>query len=312
VSVAAATADGTATAGSDYDQGASAVAFPAGATTAALSVTVRGDRVWETDETFVVGLSAPANATLAETQGVGTVLDDDPEGLSIADLDVTEPVSGTRSATFTVTLAPTSASPVTVGYATSAGTATAASDYDDVSGTLTFAPGVSTQSLGVTIRADALKEPVETFRVDLSGPTGAAIAYSQATGRIHDPGPGSFFTLTPCRALDTRGPSGDYGGPALAAGQSRAFTLAGRCGIPASAMAVAVNLTVTQPSAPGNLSIGRADQAAPATPTLSYAAGDTRANNAIVRLSPAGALVIRCSQASGTVHAILDVNGYFE
>jgi hypothetical protein len=103
------------------------------------------------------------------------------------------------------------------------------------SGTLTFDPGASTQPLSVTIRADALAEGVETFRVDLSGPTGAAIAYGQATGRIHDPG--NLFTLAPCRVLDTRDAAGQYGGPALVAGQSRAFTLAGRCGIPASARA---------------------------------------------------------------------------
>ncbi len=39
-----------------------------------------------------------------------------------------------------------------------------------------------------TVCADAVAEGVETFRVDLSGPSGAAIAYGQATGRIHDPG----------------------------------------------------------------------------------------------------------------------------
>jgi hypothetical protein len=243
---------------------------------------------------------------------VGTLLNDDPEGLSIDDLDVTEPVSGTRSATFTVTLSPISASPVTVGYATSADTATAGSDYDDASGTLTFAPGVSTQSVSVTIHAGELKEAVEAFRVDLSDPHCAAIAYGAATGRIHDAGPGSFFTLDPCRVLDTRGPAGDYGGPALAAGQSRTFTVAGRCGIPPSATAVAVNLTATQPSARGSFSLGRADQAVPLLPTLSYGAGGTRANNAVVRLSPDGALAIGCSQASGATHVILDVAGYFE
>ena len=216
MSVAAATADGTATAGSDYTPGAWTVVFPPGATAATLKVAVRGDRVWEADETFVVNLSAPVNATLADAQGVGTILNDDPQGLSIADVDVVEPVSGTRTAVFTVTLSPPSASPVTVGYATTALTATAGSDYDDTSGTLTFDPGVSTLPVNVTVRADALAEGVETFRVDLSGPSGAAIAYGQATGRIHDPG--NLFTVAPCRVLDTRDPAGDYGGPALGCG----------------------------------------------------------------------------------------------
>jgi hypothetical protein len=310
VSVAAATADGTATAGSDYDPGSQAVLFAPGVTVSPFTVAVRGDRVWEADETFFVDLSAPVNATLADAQGVGTIQSDDPAGLSIADLDVVEPASGTRSAVFTVTLSPVSASQVTVGYATVPLTATAGSDYDDVSGTLSFAPGVSTQPVNVTIHADALREPAETFRVSLSSPVGAAVAYAQATGRIHDPG--NYFSVTPCRVLDTRGPAGDYGGPALVAGQSRAFTLAGRCGIPASATAVAVNLTVTQPSAQGNLRLYPAGAALPNTSSLNYVSGQTRANNAIVGLGPAGALAIRCSQGAGTAHVVLDVTGYFE
>src|SRR4029079_6932087 len=61
----------------------------------------------------------------------------------------------------------------------------------------------------------------------------------------------SFFTVTPCRVADTRDPVGPYGGPALAAGVERAFVLASRCGIPLTAKAVSVNVTVTQPAAPG-------------------------------------------------------------
>jgi hypothetical protein len=310
VSLAAATADGTATADADFTPGAWTVVFPPGDMATTVNVALRGDRVWEADETFAVNLSAPANATLADGQGAGTILNDDPEGLSIAEVDTVEPRSGTRPAVFTVTLAPPSASPVTVGYATTALTASAGDDYDATSGLLTFDAGVSTQPVSVTIRADAPTEGVETFRVDLSGASGAAIAYGQATGRIHDPG--NLFTLPPCRVLDTRDPAGDYGGPPLAAGASRAFSLAGRCGIPSSATAVALNLTVTQPSAQGNLRLYPADQVPPPTSTLNYATGQTRANNAIVGLSPSGALAVRCNQASGTAHVVLDVTGYFE
>jgi hypothetical protein len=146
--------------------------------------------------------------------------------------------------------------------------------------------------------------------VDISSASGAAIAYGQATGRIHDPG--VFFSVTPCRVLDTRDPAGPYGGPALAAGQSRSFALAGRCGIPASARVVAVNLTVTGPTTVGNLRLYPAGQALPPTSTLNYAAGQTRANNAVAGLSAAGALAIRCTQSSGSAHVILDVAGYFE
>jgi hypothetical protein len=309
-SVTAATADGTATAGSDYVASAWTVVFFSGDTAQAVKVGVRGDRVWEPDETFAVGLSGAVNAVLADAQGAGTILDDDPGGLSIADVDVVEPVSGTKPAVFTVTLAPTSASPVTVDYTTTATGATAGVDYDETAGTLTFDPGVSTRALSVTVHADAAAEGVESFRVDLSGASGAAIAYGQASGRIHDPG--NFFTLAPCRVLDTRNSPGPYGGPALQAGQSRTFVLAGQCGLPASARAVAFNLTATGATAAGNLRLYPADQALPPTSTLNYSAGQTRANNAVVGLSASGAVAVRCSQASGTVHFILDVTGYFE
>jgi hypothetical protein len=73
-----------------------------------------------------------------------------------------------------------------------------------------------------------------------------------------------------------------------------------------------VNLTVTQPTAGGNLRLYPAGQAAPPTSTLNYAAGQTRANNAVVGLGSSGALAVRCSQVEGTTHAVLDVTGYFE
>jgi len=124
--------------------------------------------------------------------------------------------------------------------------------------------------------------------------------------------PADFFTLPPCRVLDTRNPTGAYGGPALAAGQSRTFALGGPCGIPASARAVSVNVTVTQPTAPGNIRLYRAGTALPPVSSLNYSAGQTRGNNALVRLSSTAGLAIHCAQASGSVHFILDVNGYFE
>jgi Beta-propeller repeat len=124
--------------------------------------------------------------------------------------------------------------------------------------------------------------------------------------------PAEFFTLPPCRVVDTRGAPGPYGGPALAAGGDRVFTVAGQCGVPASARAIAVNLTVTAPGATGNLRLYPAGSALPLVSSINYSTGQTRGNNAIVPLSPAGGLAVRCTQASGTTHLILDVSGYFE
>jgi Beta-propeller repeat len=126
------------------------------------------------------------------------------------------------------------------------------------------------------------------------------------------PTPLDFFTLSPCRLIDTRNAVGPYGGPALAAGADRTFTLAGQCGIPATARAVSVNITVTAPSATGNLRLYPAGTTLPGVSSINYAAGQTRGNNAIVSLNTGGAVTVRCAQASGTVDLIVDVNGYFE
>jgi len=121
-----------------------------------------------------------------------------------------------------------------------------------------------------------------------------------------------FNTLPPCRVADTRNPVGPYGGPPLAAGQDRTFVVAGQCAIPMNARAVAFNVTVTQPGALGHITLHPAGGAVPATSTLNYRAGQTRANNAVVQLGSGGALGVTCGQVTGTTHLILDVTGYFD
>lgn len=104
---------------------------------------------------------------------------------------------------------------------------------------------------------------------------------------------------------------GPVGGPALSAGSQRTFLIAGRCGIPPAAMAVSINVAVTQPSAPGNLRLYAAGTPVPVVSTINYGAGQTRTNNAIVALNGSGELAVWCAQASGTAHAVIDVSGYF-
>jgi hypothetical protein len=115
-----------------------------------------------------------------------------------------------------------------------------------------------------------------------------------------------FFTLTPCRRLDTRS------GSPLGCGTNNTFTLTGgSCGVPAGARAVAANVTVTQPSAQGNLNVFPAGASPPQTATVNYSAGATRGNNAIIPLSASGQVAVRCSP-SGSTHVIIDVDGYFQ
>ena len=123
----------------------------------------------------------------------------------------------------------------------------------------------------------------------------------------------AFHTVSPCRIVDTRDPFGPYGGPPLAGGSVRSFVLAGPCGVPSTAKSLAVNLTVTQASSGGHITAFPAGGSAPSSSTLNFSAGQTRANNAVLGLSPAGGVSVSTVLSSGgTVHLIVDVNGYFE
>ena len=128
-------------------------------------------------------------------------------------------------------------------------------------------------------------------------------------------GASRIYTVALCRVLDTRNTTGlDAASPALSAGETRTFTIGGRCFLPASAKALSVNQTVTGPTAPGELLLYRDDlPSAPLATSLMFRAGITRANNGILELAHDGTGTFKVfNNSSGTVHFILDVNGYFQ
>ncbi|GJF09185.1 hypothetical protein NGTWS1803_13980 [Mycolicibacterium cyprinidarum] len=188
VTVNYATSNGTATAGSDYVAGSGTISFAAGQTSKTVYVGVIGDTTLEPDETFVVTLSAPSGATLSRATATGTIRNDDlaPQlpTVSIADASRSEGGSGTSNLAFTLTLSKASATPVTVNYATSNGTATAGSDYVAGSGTVTFAAGETAKAVNVAVTGDTTVEPDETFVVTLSAPSAATVLRAAATGTI--------------------------------------------------------------------------------------------------------------------------------
>jgi len=161
---------------------------------------------------------------------------------------------------------------------------------------------------------------VTTFQAVLSTPfpvRSVIATATDSTGNTSEfsaciPVPASFYSVTPCRLIDTRGAPGPYGGPALAAGTARVFVLGGQCGIPPSAKAVAVNVVVTQSSGGGHLRVYPAGESVPPTATLNYSASQTRANNAVVTLGQSADTAVRCFQGLGTAHLVVDVTGYFE
>jgi ELWxxDGT repeat protein len=120
-------------------------------------------------------------------------------------------------------------------------------------------------------------------------------------------GPLDFYTLPLCRVSDTR--------PAtpLLTNQPRTFLVAGSCGIPAEARAVAVNITVVSPNGPGYLIAWPAGTQKPETANLTYIPGVARSSNSVVELGSGGQIDVQGQTFTdnGQVHFVLDVMGYF-
>jgi hypothetical protein len=166
--------------------GPASIVVPAGDTSAGVTVTAVDNALDEPDRTVEISIDGVTNGTEDGTQAVTLTLTDDDAapGLSVADVSLAEGASGTSVMTFTVSLGAASGNTVTVDYATSDDTATAGSDYTAASGTLTFAPGETEQTVDVTVAGDAIVELDEAFTVTLSAPSNATISDSEATGTI--------------------------------------------------------------------------------------------------------------------------------
>lgn len=185
VTVAYATSNGNAVAGSDYQATNGTLTFAPGETSKTITVQIIGDRLGESFENFFVNLSSPTNAVISGSEGIGTIIDDDPR-ISINDVTLKEGAANkTTTFTFTISLSAAATTNVTVNYATANGTATAGTDYVSKSGTVTFLPGEKSKQITVSVNGDKTKEANETFFVNLSSANGG-IADAQGLGTILD------------------------------------------------------------------------------------------------------------------------------
>ena len=186
VSFDIATANGTATAGTDYVASSlTGQTIAAGNSSATFTVVVAGDTLDEPNETFFANVSNVSGASVADAQGRGTIVNDDTQPtLSINDVSVNEGNSGSTPVTFTVSLSAASGQTVLVDYASANGTAIAGSDYTGVSGTLTFAPGFTARSATLMVAGDTTFEPDETLSLTLSNASNATIARAVGTGTV--------------------------------------------------------------------------------------------------------------------------------
>jgi predicted extracellular nuclease len=185
-SVAFATADGTATAGSDYVATSGTLTFAANQATATVNVTINGDTAPELNETFTLNLSAPTGATITDNQATGTIINDDGTPAQVAISDVTQAEGDAGTTTFTFTVTRTGGTEAfSVDYATQDGTATSGSDYAAANGTLSFAAGEISKTVAVTVNGDTAAEANETFSVRLTNPsTGAVLTDATGVGTI--------------------------------------------------------------------------------------------------------------------------------
>jgi hypothetical protein len=183
------TADDSATvAGGDYQQNSGTLTFAAGESAKQLTVLVNGDAAFEPNEQFFVNLSNASGATVADAQGVGTILNDDgTPSFSINDVTHNEGNAGTTAYVFNVNKTGTTAQAASVDFATQDGTATVAdNDYQPNSGTLNFAAGETTKQVTVLANGDTSPESNETFTVHLSNASGASIGDADGLGTIKD------------------------------------------------------------------------------------------------------------------------------
>ena len=202
VTVAYSTADGTATAGSDYTAANGTLTFTAGTRAQTIAVPVTDDSLDEDEENLTMTLQSPANATLTDARATGTITDNDDSGvvtpvvddpgLSIANAQAQEDAGHLH---FPVTLDSAGTDTVTVSYTTSDGsaatsaatrTATGGSDYTAANGMLTFTAGTLAQTIAVAVTNDSTAEEEEALTVTLQSPSGATLDDSSAIGIIVD------------------------------------------------------------------------------------------------------------------------------
>lgn len=194
------TANGSASASSDFWGKTGTMTFNAGEQVRYITVDLIDDATFEGTENLFLNITSATNASITDGQGEGTIVDDDPEPLptvSIGDASANEGKLNTKgknrgtpqltNMTFTVTLSAASSQTVTVNYSTADGTATlSGNDYQAANGSVTFNPGETSRTVTVTIVGDNDVEPDENFSVNLLSASGANIADASGTGTILD------------------------------------------------------------------------------------------------------------------------------
>ena len=290
VTVAYADAEtGTATSETDYAEITGAtLTFAPGQTEKTVDVTVTGDDLDESNETVVLRLSSPTNATftggVTTLDGTGTITDDDTATLSIDDVTVAEGAT----ATFTISLSTESATDVTVTATTAPGTATAPADYTHKTQALTIDAGDTSAEFTVSVAADTIGELDETFTVVLSR---ASTTISDDTGTGTITGSDTLITIANATAVE---------------GSDLSFTLT-RSGDLSAASSVTWTTGDDTANGASKATAGTDYTAVTQARTVSFSANDTRKTITVTSLADSlidGAETFRVNLASATGAAL--------
>jgi len=131
-------------------------------------------------------------------------------------------------------------------------------------------------------------------------------------------GPYQFYSITPCRLVDTRGSTGINGGPILSSETIRSFAIdvaPANCGIPSTAAAAALNFVIVSAQGGGHLTVWPRGLSMPVASTINFDPGEPAiANGAIVPLTTDSTANISVWLGTGgpQAHLVIDANGYFQ
>jgi hypothetical protein len=171
-------------------------------------------------------------------------------------------------------------------------------------------PSLTSTQISTILTSTAID--IEAAGLDRDSGFGILDAFSAVQAAVPVTTGLNFYTLPPCRIVDTRNPAGPLGGPSLTGGASRTFVVINQCSLPATASAIAVNVAETNAQGSGNLKVYPGGTSVPNASTINFSVGQSRSNNAVVPLGASGDISVFASIGSGLhVDFILDIVGYF-
>jgi hypothetical protein len=182
--------------------------------------------------------------------------------------------------------------------------------------TLPSAPVPLNSSTGIASTGNAFANAgtyaiTAAYSGDANNQGSASAAVGQQVNSVAPQPSLGFVPLKPCRIADTRNATGPFGGPAIAGGQTRNFAIPqSACGIPSTAAAYSLNVTVVPSGSLNYLTVWPTGQPTPTVSLLNSIDGRTKANAAIVPAGASGSISVFASTPTNT-NVIVDINGYF-